>query len=154
MGDHLLASGLELSSHVRPRVPLLHQAPSGAAQRAAAGGIPEQCDDRVGELRRIVACTKCVPGASGRPSAPTLVDTTAFPIARASQVLSRRPPPTRSGTTYTAPRATYGRTSFTVPVMRTPGTAASRCTRGPGFLPTTVNDASGAAARMRGKTTD
>ena len=89
---------------------------------------------------------------SGRPSAPTVVDTTAFPIASASKILSRVPPPTRSGTTHTAAVATYGRTSLTVPVTRTPGIAVSRFTRGPGFFPTTVRDTSGTASRMRGNT--
>ena len=55
----------------------------------------------------------------GLPVAPPPpgVDTTALPIARASKILSRVPPPTLSGTTYTAASATYGRMSSTVPVI-------------------------------------
>ena len=39
------------------------------------------------------------PGVTGSPSAPTVVETTALPIAIASKILSRVPPPIRSGTT-------------------------------------------------------
>ena len=41
-------------------------------------------------------------------------------MASASKIFSRVPPPARSGTTYTAPSAIDGRTSFTVPVTVTP----------------------------------
>ena len=71
---------------------------------------------------------------------------------RASKILSRVPPPTRSGTTQTAASATCGRTSATVPVTRTSAAFAAARSRALGFRPTTVSDTPGTARRIAGST--
>jgi hypothetical protein len=99
----------------------------------------------------VSAARKWRPDSSARPSAPTVVETTALPIASASKILMRVPLPARSGTTYTDASPIDGRTSPIVPVTITPGCVASPRTRALGLRPTIVNDTAGASARIRGR---
>ena len=66
------------------------------------------------------------PGTASIPSAPSVVETMAFPIAMASTILRRVPPPSRSGTTMAAAAARCGRRSGTKPVSSTRGPASAR----------------------------
>jgi len=96
------------------------------------------------------ARSACAPGTTGRPSAPTVVETTALPIAIASKIFSRVPPPMRSGTMYTAASLMYGRTSSTVPVTLIPSAASAR-TAGVGARPTIDSDTRGSCSRISGR---
>ena len=59
----------------------------------------EQAHDRVGERGRRVGDEHVASLAStGSPSAPMVVETTGLPMAIASKIFSRVPPPIRSGT--------------------------------------------------------
>ena len=74
------------------------------------------------------------------PSAPSAVETTARPAPKASRILSRVPPPLRSGTMTTEAPARASRMSATGERTSTP--AASRAARSSG-------EASRPAATMR-----
>jgi hypothetical protein len=50
------------------------------------------------KVRGSSAIDTCFPLVTGSPSAPTVVDTTALPMAIASKIFRRVPPPIRSGT--------------------------------------------------------
>ena len=66
------------------------------------------------------------PGTASIPSAPSVVETMALPIAMASTILSRVPPPSRSGTTTAAAAARCGRRSATKPVTSIRGPASAK----------------------------
>jgi len=70
----------------------------------------------------------------GNPSAPTAVLTTGDAMPSASKILSRVPPPMRSGTTQTSASANQGRTSSTVPVTMAPAAAAASWMRWRSFM--------------------
>src|SRR5207253_5689933 len=55
MGEHLLAPGFEFGRNLRPRVPLLHEAPTCRTERPATGGIPQEGRHGAGELGRTVS---------------------------------------------------------------------------------------------------
>ncbi len=76
------------------------------------------------------------------PSAPRDVETTGRPMAMASNILKRVPPPTRSGTTVTAAADRCTRTSSTFPVTSTFGPRKARIS-GVGCWPTIFSRASG-----------
>ena len=97
------------------------------------------------------AMTVSRPCVTGSPSAPIVVETTALPIAMASKIFSLVPPPMRSGTMYTVPAATCGRTSSTRPVTSMPARSASFCTAGVGARPMMLSVTSGTLVRMCGR---
>ena len=145
MCHDLLTPCRELPGHLRPRVPLFDQ-PAPAAIRVRggepgpAGARPLTPQTSSGSS----AWTKCCPDTSGSPSAPTVVETTALPIASASKIFSRVPPPIRSGTTYTAASAMNG--PHIVDRARDLDAGRGRGTRADlavGRRPTMVSDASG-----------
>src|SRR5262249_5215714 len=76
------------STSRRPAAPRLRQRAGSESRETTAPA----------KLAGSSARTKGCPSTSGRPSAPIVVDTTGLPIDRASKILSRVPPPTRSGT--------------------------------------------------------
>ena len=90
------------------------------------------------------------PGTASIPSAPSVVETMALPMAMASTILSRVPPPSRSGTTTAAAAARCGRRSDTKPVSSTRGPASARSDGG-GRPPMILQRASGCASAMRGQ---
>ena len=90
------------------------------------------------------------PGTASIPSAPSVVETMAFPMAMASTILRRVPPPRRSGTTTAAAAARCGRRSGTKPVSSTRGPASARSDGG-GRPPMILKRASGRASAMRGQ---
>jgi hypothetical protein len=98
------------------------------------------------------AISRWRPDSVGSPSAPMVVDTTALPAAIASKILSRVPPPTRSGTIVAVAGPRCWRTSSTVPVTSTPASCASRLTAAVGARPTIDSVTSGSAWRTRGST--
>src|SRR5262249_47330638 len=80
-----------------------------------------------------------MPSETGRPSAPTVVDTTGFAIDIASKIFNRVPPPMRNGTTTQAARARYGLTSGTAPVTVILGSDRDNANNlEPGLRPTTL----------------
>ena len=91
-----------------------------------------------------------VPATASMPSAPSVVETMAFPIAMASTILRRVPPPSRSGTTTAAAAARCGLRSATKPVSSTRG-PASACSDGGGRPPMILKRACGCASAMRGQ---
>ena len=101
---------------------------AAARSRRRAAVVAQQPDDRPAKVGGSSARIRCSPCVAGSPSAPIVVETTAVPMAIASKILSRVPPPIRSGTTYTAASRRYGRTSATRPVTATPRPSASPCT--------------------------
>ena len=98
----------------------------------------------------VSATTTPCPTRSSIPSQPSEVDTTGRPTSSASMILSRVPPPARSGATTTRARARYGLTSSTVPVTSMLSSASS-LTAGAGSLPTSKSRASGTRRRTRGQ---
>ena len=109
--------------------------------------------------RRFTASAKAVgwsstrmsrPGTASIPSAPSVVETMAFPMAMASTILRRVPPPRRSGTTTAAAAARCGRKSDTKPVSSILGPASARSDGG-GRPPIILKRASGRASAMRGQ---
>ena len=90
------------------------------------------------------------PATASIPSAPSVVETMAFPIAMASTIFRRVPPPRRSGTTTAAAAARCGRRSDTKPVSSTLGPANASSDAG-GRPPMILQRASGCALAMRGQ---
>ena len=144
--DGLGPRALEQRRHAPPLVVRERErAPDRGAARPPRAGSRDRPLDGGGERVGPVGEEQARPRRT-RPSAPTVVETTGRPMASASRILSREPPPTRSGTTLSAARARRsGRTSGTDPFTRHArdrGGPARRATAG-GARPTTRNVASG-----------
>ena len=134
------------SSHTGPppaASPTGRCAPPGRAR--PAGGSPRPRRPPAGPRSR-----RSRPGMASIPSAPSVVETMAFPMAMASTILRRVPPPSRSGTTTAAAAARCGRRSDTKPVSSTRGPASARSDGG-GRPPMILQRASGCASAMRGQ---
>jgi hypothetical protein len=80
---------------------------------------------------------KCYfPSQTGKPSAPSVVETTGRAAAQASRILRRVPLPATTGTTATSARASSANASSTGPVHSIRVSPATRCRTASGFFPT------------------
>ena len=79
-------------------------------------GVLEQVDTRRANVVGSFAMKMSRSGSRSRPSAPIVVETTALPMAIASRIFRRVPPPIQSGTTTVEAFANHGRTSGTEPL--------------------------------------
>ena len=117
--DSIFQSAHEPFSHFRPTVVFLDEGSRGRAELLAPVWIRSREITDSAKSFGVSATRMFSPDRTGRPSAPTDVETTALLIAMASKILRRVPPPIRRGTMQIEPRATNGRTSSTHPVSRT-----------------------------------
>src|SRR5581483_4911 len=150
-------SAMSTSAASRSRATARQSKCSVTSARAAASICLRRSTSRMrrttsrANVRGSSASRTCCPLTTGNPSAPTVVDTTALPIAIASKIFNRVPPPIRSGTTYTAAASIYGRTSSTRPVTSIAASSASFFTAGVGARPTIVKRTSGSSPRTSGR---
>ena len=107
--------------HDGPAVRAFGQCAPRRAQSGRPRGIAQQIHDRRGESRPASRPPRdCGPASRQCPRSPRAVETTAWPIASASTIFNRVPPPIRKGTMLTPLRHAYGRTSSTRPVTVMP----------------------------------
>jgi hypothetical protein len=92
MFDHRRSDGI-------PTVAALDRGPPVPLERFPELLVGANVPHGTRESRRLVADQNVLPSTVSSPSHPTLVLTTALPIAQASRILMRVPPPERIGTT-------------------------------------------------------
>ena len=113
MRHHRLHDPVEVRGDRRPSVILFDQSAGVAAELLAALGSRSRAMVWRAKSAGSSARMMFSPWLTGSPSAPSVVETTAFPMAIASKILMRVPLPLRRGTTQTAALARYGRMSST-----------------------------------------
>ncbi len=124
---HATATGAGLYSASRRSTIEDHAYRSSTVARASFAevrspfGVAQEGDRAVGKRLWDPRRARCRVRPNVQPFCPSGVETTGFAIAIASRIFSRVPDPMRNGTTATAARARYGRTSGTRPVTSTPG---------------------------------
>src|SRR2546428_13389614 len=70
MGKDLLAHVVEITGHLRPRVPFLHEAPARSAERSTTIAISQERCHRAGEFGRIVGPQEVLAGNEGKALGP------------------------------------------------------------------------------------
>ena len=83
---------LDRAGHGSPVVVSFHERPSGMAETLSSRPIAQEARRAVGKPVRVVREDDTRPDVTGRPSAPTDVETIAWPLAIASKIFSRVPP--------------------------------------------------------------